>query len=165
MRRTGAADTSTLASAWVRFCDLFTTPNCEALLGEGHEVTAIDNFLTGNPENIEHLHEHLPAGRVLPEVAAAANKTIPQVVLNWCLSREGVVVIPKGSSVKHVLDNCDASGWRLSSDLIKRLENGVRFRQRGALDRLVRKAVPRPLGPLLKNIIKFFPPGLRRRLT
>src|SRR5436190_9239133 len=31
---------------------------CEALLGEGHEVTAIDNFLTGNPENIEHLHEH-----------------------------------------------------------------------------------------------------------
>ena len=31
---------------------------CEALLGEGHEVIAIDNFLTGNPDNIAHLHDH-----------------------------------------------------------------------------------------------------------
>ncbi len=28
---------------------------CEALLREGVEVLALDNFLTGNPENIEHL--------------------------------------------------------------------------------------------------------------
>lgn len=28
---------------------------CERLLAEGHEVTAIDNFLTGRAENVEHL--------------------------------------------------------------------------------------------------------------
>ncbi len=28
---------------------------CERLLGEGHRVSCIDNFITGNPANIEHL--------------------------------------------------------------------------------------------------------------
>ena len=31
---------------------------CERLLGEGHEVIALDNFLTGTPRNVEHLMEH-----------------------------------------------------------------------------------------------------------
>jgi UDP-glucuronate decarboxylase len=31
---------------------------CEALLAEGHDVVAIDNFLTGNPDNIAHLGDH-----------------------------------------------------------------------------------------------------------
>ena len=31
---------------------------CEELLAQGHEVTAIDNFLTGNPENIAQLMDH-----------------------------------------------------------------------------------------------------------
>jgi len=31
---------------------------CEALLAEGHDVVAIDNFLTGNPDNITHLGDH-----------------------------------------------------------------------------------------------------------
>lgn len=31
---------------------------CERLLGEGHEVVALDNFLTGTPRNVEHLMEH-----------------------------------------------------------------------------------------------------------
>jgi dTDP-glucose 4,6-dehydratase len=31
---------------------------CERLLGDGHEVIALDNFLTGTPRNVEHLMEH-----------------------------------------------------------------------------------------------------------
>jgi dTDP-glucose 4,6-dehydratase len=31
---------------------------CERLLAEGHEVVALDNFLTGTPRNVEHLMEH-----------------------------------------------------------------------------------------------------------
>ena len=31
---------------------------CETLLGDGHEVIALDNFLTGTPTNVEHLMEH-----------------------------------------------------------------------------------------------------------
>ncbi len=31
---------------------------CEQLLSDGHEVVALDNFLTGTPANVEHLLEH-----------------------------------------------------------------------------------------------------------
>jgi dTDP-glucose 4,6-dehydratase len=31
---------------------------CERLLADGHEVVALDNFLTGTPRNVEHLMEH-----------------------------------------------------------------------------------------------------------
>ena len=31
---------------------------CERLLAEGHEVLALDNFLTGTPQNVAHLLEH-----------------------------------------------------------------------------------------------------------
>jgi dTDP-glucose 4,6-dehydratase len=31
---------------------------CERLLAEGHEVLALDNFLTGTPQNVAHLSEH-----------------------------------------------------------------------------------------------------------
>ena len=31
---------------------------CETLLAQGHEVVALDNFLTGTPANVEHLLEH-----------------------------------------------------------------------------------------------------------
>src|SRR5881296_2533788 len=28
---------------------------CERFLAEGHEVIAVDNFITGRPENVQHL--------------------------------------------------------------------------------------------------------------
>ena len=31
---------------------------CERLLADGHEVLALDNFLTGTPANVAHLLEH-----------------------------------------------------------------------------------------------------------
>jgi dTDP-glucose 4,6-dehydratase len=31
---------------------------CEQLLADGHDVVALDNFLTGTPGNVEHLMEH-----------------------------------------------------------------------------------------------------------
>jgi len=60
-----------------------------------------------------------------------AGKTEAQVALNWCISREKVIAIPKASSVEHVVQNCDASGWRLSSEAKRLLEQGVKFRRRG----------------------------------
>ena len=37
---------------------------CEALLAGGHQVTAVDNFLTGNRANVQHLLRH-PAFRLI----------------------------------------------------------------------------------------------------
>jgi dTDP-glucose 4,6-dehydratase len=37
---------------------------CERLLSDGYEIICLDNFLTGKPENVEHLIEH-PAFRLI----------------------------------------------------------------------------------------------------
>ncbi|GAB2578799.1 SDR family oxidoreductase [Streptomyces capparidis] len=48
---------------------------CEFLLGAGHEVLCVDNFLTGAVENIEHLQEH--EGFRLLNADVCAGLTVP----------------------------------------------------------------------------------------
>lgn len=73
----------------------------------------------------------LAAGpRLLPDKQSAALKTIAreagktpaQIALNWCLSRPPVVVIPKSNNVARTEENCGASGWRLTTEQIQRLD-------------------------------------------
>ncbi len=67
----------------------------------------------------------LRAGRgweTLEAVAREAGKTPAQAALNWCLTREPVVVIPKTNSVARTEENCGASGWRLTPEQAARLE-------------------------------------------
>lgn len=59
---------------------------------------------------------------VLKEVAEECGKTMGQVALNWCNSRASVVSIPKSNSVERTIENCGASGWRLTEDQIRRLD-------------------------------------------
>ncbi|MCU1602730.1 MAG: UDP-glucuronate decarboxylase [Frankiales bacterium] len=42
---------------------------CERLLADGHEVLALDNFLTGTPANVAHLLEHDAFRRVKADVS------------------------------------------------------------------------------------------------
>ena len=52
----------------------------------------------------------------LAEVARATGKTEAQVALNYCISQERLVAIPRSNSIAHTEENCLASGWRLTSD-------------------------------------------------
>ncbi|MBI4640190.1 MAG: aldo/keto reductase [Candidatus Tectomicrobia bacterium] len=61
--------------------------------------------------------------RVLEEIAAQVQKTLGQVALNWCTSRPNVIAIPKSNSIGRVIENCQASGWRLSQTQMKLLDN------------------------------------------
>jgi diketogulonate reductase-like aldo/keto reductase len=56
--------------------------------------------------------------RALEQVAAAVQKTLAQVALNWCTSRPNVITIPKSNSVARVAENCYASGWCLSQEQV-----------------------------------------------
>jgi diketogulonate reductase-like aldo/keto reductase len=87
---------------------------------------------------INHIKEKDP-GSILPRVAALAGKTEAQIVLNWCISKENVIAIPKASSVDHVVQNCDASGWRLSPGENRLLEECIRFRRRGRAETALRR--------------------------
>ena len=58
----------------------------------------------------------------LEEIAQETDKTMAQVALNWCTSREGVFAIPKSDRTERVVENCGASGWRLSPGQVVALD-------------------------------------------
>jgi len=59
--------------------------------------------------------------KVLEQIASETDKTMAQVALNWCISHPNVIAIPKSDSVKRTIENCGASGWRLSPEQLDRL--------------------------------------------
>ena len=59
--------------------------------------------------------------KVLGQIADQVGKTMAQVALNWCIARPGVVAIPKSNSAGRTVENCQASGWRLSKEQMKQL--------------------------------------------
>lgn len=70
-------------------------------------------------------------GKVFEIVAERNGKTVPQVALNWCISKPGVFAIPKSNSVERVRDNCGASGWRLPAEDLDLLSSRIVFRSLG----------------------------------
>jgi diketogulonate reductase-like aldo/keto reductase len=100
----------------------------------------------------------------LDEVARRVGKTVAQVAINWCLCKDGVVAIPKGNSIAHVVENCGASSWRLTADDILFLDRRVRWRRRGHLESFCRGALPGPMRKPLGDLVRSLPPALRRRL-
>ncbi len=62
-----------------------------------------------------------PGNPVLDELAEQYGKTQAQVSLNWLISQENVVAIPKASNPVHLRDNLGAVGWKLDEDDQQRL--------------------------------------------
>jgi diketogulonate reductase-like aldo/keto reductase len=104
-----------------------------------------------------------PSG-VIDELVQATGRTRAQIVLNWCLCKDGVVVIPKGNSEAHVIDNCGASGWRLTEEEIKLLDSRIRYRRRGRLDVIIRRYTPSMVRTVALRAAGALPRGVRRRL-
>jgi diketogulonate reductase-like aldo/keto reductase len=58
----------------------------------------------------------------LQKVASETGKTMAQVALNWCISKPGVIAIPKTDRAERVEELCGASGWKLSPSQMAALE-------------------------------------------
>jgi diketogulonate reductase-like aldo/keto reductase len=64
--------------------------------------------------------------KVLDEIAARLGKTRSQMALNWLLQHESVVVIPKASNKKHVVENAASSGWKLGAKDFQEIDRAFR---------------------------------------
>jgi len=64
--------------------------------------------------------------RVLEQVATETQKTLAQVALNWCTAHPKVIAIPKSNGVERTVENCQASGWRLSPAQMQMLDQAFR---------------------------------------
>jgi len=60
--------------------------------------------------------------KVIDEIASRLGKSRSQVALNWLLQHESVMVIPKASDKKHVVENATASGWRLGAKEVQDID-------------------------------------------
>lgn len=101
----------------------------------------------------------------IEKVVQATGKSAAQIILNWCLCQERVVVIPKASSPEHILENCGASDWRLSEEQLALLDTSIQYRQRSGFDSMLRKYTPGAVREIGLRALKYLPKGLRRRLT
>lgn len=55
-------------------------------------------------------------------IAQETKKTPAQIALNWCLSRPAVIAIPKSDNAARWDENCAASGWSLSAEQVRALD-------------------------------------------
>jgi diketogulonate reductase-like aldo/keto reductase len=76
---------------------------------------------------------------VLEKLAASRSRSVAQIALNWCISNQGVVTIPKASSLEHVRDNCQAGDFQLTPEELRLLESKIRYRNRGLVERALRR--------------------------
>lgn len=60
------------------------------------------------------LAKYTPVFNVLQKCAAAHDKTVGQVALNWLMQQEGVIPIPGAKTAKQAQENAGALGWALT---------------------------------------------------
>jgi diketogulonate reductase-like aldo/keto reductase len=114
----------TIAGRLLRYCQ----ENQIAVLAFSPLGNGLDRIATMDPKG------------VLERVSEQTGKTRAQVALNWCIAEEGVIAIPKASSVEHVTEDCGASGWRLSAEQMKQLSTGIHYkRRRGPVEMALRR--------------------------
>jgi len=126
-----------------------------------HRVTVIAYSPLGR--EFERIRDCDPTG-VIDELARMTGKSPAQIVINWCLCKDGVVAIPKGNSTEHILENCGASDWRLNPEQLALLNSRIQYRRRSRFGMVVRQLMPGPLQSLAVRAVKALPRGLRRRV-
>lgn len=54
--------------------------------------------------------------RIIDEVAAKCGKTRNQVALNWLITKQSVIAIPKSTNPAHLNENLGAQGWNMNHE-------------------------------------------------
>lgn len=94
------------------------------------------------------------------QVAAEIGKSRAQVALNWCITKPGVVTIVKAESIEHVVEDCEASGWRLTPEQVQLLDEHIKFRKRSPLETMSRRFVQRLVQMTGRHLELTTPSGL-----
>lgn len=59
---------------------------------------------------------------VLDELSKKYERTKAQIAINWLISKENVITIPKSTNIEHLKENSDAVGWSMSGEDIRSLD-------------------------------------------
>jgi len=101
----------------------------------------------------------------LERLSREIGKTSAQIILNWCLCKEGVVAIPGSNSTAHIIENCGASDWCLNAEQLTLLDTSILHRQRTGFDVMLRRYAPVAVKKIGLRLLNHLPRGLRRRIN
>ncbi len=59
---------------------------------------------------------------VLEKLAKKYSKTKAQIALNWLISKQNIITIPKATNIEHLIENIGAIGWKLDQEDINILD-------------------------------------------
>lgn len=102
-------------SPFVRDIEKNLLPFCQK---EKITVIAYSPFERGNL-----FHKSAEIKKILEMVAKKYNKTLAQVTLNWLISKDNVVAIPKSASSQHIKENSVSCDFELKKEDIKTIES------------------------------------------
>lgn len=60
---------------------------------------------------------------LLSNLGSKHKKTVTQVALNWLISKENVIAIPKASGKAHILEDAGAVGWKMNASEQEEISN------------------------------------------
>lgn len=89
----------------------------------GHDITVMAYTPLDEGSLARNSRNRTGKMAVLEEIAGETGKTMAQVALNWCTSSKNVIAIPKSDTVTRTIENCGASGWRLTPGQKQRLDS------------------------------------------
>jgi diketogulonate reductase-like aldo/keto reductase len=62
---------------------------------------------------------------LLDELSDKYGKTKVQIAINWLISKDNVVTIPKSTNREHLIENLGSIGWEMEKDDIYKLDKIV----------------------------------------
>ncbi len=68
----------------------------------------------------------LARNKFLEDISKKYEKTAAQVALNWLITQEGIIAIPKAVNLDHLEQNAGATGWTLSKEDRERISRYFR---------------------------------------
>ena len=86
-------------------------PYCEA-----NKVTVIAYSPLAQGKLDQELKQRPHLAQVMDTLCSELDKTRAQILLNWCIYHPWVMTIPATNRVMGVVENCAASGWRLTPE-------------------------------------------------
>jgi len=105
------------------------SPLAQGLLTSKYDHIMLDNNDVRKSNKLfseQNLKALQPMVKVLKEISGEIGKSIVQISINWLISHDGVVPIPGAKNRDQAIINLQSSGWRLTQDQMKRIDDAYK---------------------------------------
>lgn len=89
-----------------------------------------ENILVVAYTPVENIFKKGKNGQILQEIAKKYDRSLAQIAINWLISQDNVVTIPKATSPAHIDDNLQALNFKLAKEDMLAIKNLGEYRDK-----------------------------------